>query len=266
MGNIKNFDFYGLKVSDMSFSEIEDHFDEAIAKYKPLVAYGYSFTIIPYFKKYRRLYFEINSFDISVTDGMQFYWYTKMMGFNIRNFISIPDLTNFSINYANDHKLAVMLLGGTAEINLAAQNKLKSKYENISICGLDGYFDTSNEEEIVKEINKKEPHILLVGISSPKKEDFVFKNRDKLNAKIIIPCGGMIDIFAGKTKLTPKIFKKLGLASFYRVIQEPKRLLLLNIWLFYEIVFKIIPISFYQIKIKKNKSYFIPSIYGLPKK
>lgn len=36
----------------------------------------------------------------------------------------------------------------------------------------------------------------------------------------------MVDVIAGKTKITPKFIKKLGLAWLYRVMQEPRRLLI----------------------------------------
>jgi N-acetylglucosaminyldiphosphoundecaprenol N-acetyl-beta-D-mannosaminyltransferase len=35
----------------------------------------------------------------------------------------------------------------------------------------------------------------------------------------------MVDVIAGKTKITPKWIKKLGFAWLYRIMQEPRRLL-----------------------------------------
>jgi UDP-N-acetyl-D-mannosaminuronic acid transferase (WecB/TagA/CpsF family) len=80
---------------------------------------------------------------------------------------------------------------------------------------------------------------------------------------IIIPCGGMIDVFAGKVKLASPFLKKIGLATLIRVIQEPRRQLWLNILIAYETFFKIIPKTLYEVKIKKNKNFKIPSIYGI---
>jgi UDP-N-acetyl-D-mannosaminuronic acid transferase (WecB/TagA/CpsF family) len=66
----------------------------------------------------------------------------------------------------------------------------------------------------------------------------------------------MIDVFAGKVKLTSPILKKLGLATLVRVIQEPKRQLGLNLWLSYETFCRIIPKTLWETKIKKNKIFF----------
>ena len=58
--------------------------------------------------------------------------------------------------------------------------------------------------------------------------------KQEIDTRIIILCGGMIDVLAGKTKISPPIIKRLGLASFYRVFQEPRRLIIsrLNIYIF----------------------------------
>ncbi|MBK7869018.1 MAG: WecB/TagA/CpsF family glycosyltransferase [Ignavibacteriales bacterium] len=50
--------------------------------------------------------------------------------------------------------------------------------------------------------------MLLVGISTPKKELFAHNHRHHLNVRIIHLCGGMVDVIAGKTKITPKWIKK----------------------------------------------------------
>lgn len=39
-----------------------------------------------------------------------------------------------------------------------------------------------------------------------------------------IGLGGSLDVFAGNVKRAPKLFQKLGLEWFYRLIKEPKRI------------------------------------------
>ena len=71
----------------------------------------------------------------------------------------------------------------------------------------------------------------------------------------------MIDVYSGLTNQTPKLLKKLGLATPYRVIQEPKRLFKLNAWIFYETVFKLIPIALYHRYILGKRSFNMIDIY-----
>ena len=48
-------------------------------------------------------------------------------------------------------------------------------------------------------------------------------NFDNLNAGIMIGAGGSIDVLAGRVKRAPKLFIKLHLEWFYRLLKEPTR-------------------------------------------
>jgi len=53
----------------------------------------------------------------------------------------------------------------------------------------------------------------------------MYNNKDKLGVKLCCGFGGTLDIFAGTAKRAPKIFIKLGLEWFYRLIKEPYRII-----------------------------------------
>ena len=87
------------------------------------------------------------------------------------------------------------------------------------------YQITHNEEpDIIRLINDIAPDILFLGMSSPKKDEFVYRWKEKLNVKVIVHCGGMLDVISGETKLYPKWVKNFCLAGIFRFIQEPIRL------------------------------------------
>lgn len=262
--SIEDQDFFGLKVSNFSVNELYKYYDDVIEVSKTIICYGYSFGIIPFFKVYEDIYRIINSFDINVTDGTQFYWFMRLFGYKLKTFLSIPFLTIKTLEYANNKNKSVLLLGSDASTNRIATKNLKIKYPNIYFSdGMDGYFSEAEENNVVNYINCKKPNILLIGISSPKKERFAYKYKNELNANIIIPCGGMIDVFAGKVKLASPFLKKIGLATLIRIIQEPRRQFWLNIWIAYETFFRIIPKTIYEVKLKGNKNFTIPSIYRI---
>jgi len=261
---LQQIDFYGCKITDINLEELYSFIDYTINNARTIICYGYSFGIVPLFKKYSDLYKIINSFDINVTDGTQFYWFMRLFGYKLRCFLSIPFLTIRTLEYADKNKKSVLLLGADSKTNKIATNNLKNKYSNIIFFeGRDGYFSEDEEYKVVDYINSKKPNILLIGISSPIKERFAYKYKSVLKTNIIIPCGGMIDIFSGKVKLASPFLKKIGLATVIRIIQEPRRQLLLNVWLAYETFIKIIPKTIYNVKFKRNKNFIIPFIYGV---
>lgn len=102
----------------------------------------------------------------------------------------------------------------------------------------------------------------MIGISSPKKEEFVWRNREKLNARVIVLMGGVIDIYAGKTTPIPKIVKKLCLTWLYRFVQEPRRTrhIVLN---GLDVLLRLIPAMAWAKWVRKDDDFSIPAFYGI---
>ncbi len=58
---------------------------------------------------------------------------------------------------------------------------------------------------------------------SPKQEKWIYNNLRLTGAKLAIGIGGSFDVMSGNLKRAPKIFCKLGLEWFYRLITQPSR-------------------------------------------
>jgi N-acetylglucosaminyldiphosphoundecaprenol N-acetyl-beta-D-mannosaminyltransferase len=135
----------------------------------------------------------------------------------------------------------VYFLGGKPSIAEKAAEKMKEKYPALIVSGChDGYFskvDTLQKAQmhkngeiieedaaVIKEINDSGAKILLCCLGVPKQEIWMNAHRDELNVDIVGGFGGSFDVFAGAVKRAPKIFIKLGLEWFYRLIKEPSRI------------------------------------------
>jgi N-acetylglucosaminyldiphosphoundecaprenol N-acetyl-beta-D-mannosaminyltransferase len=162
--------------------------------------------------------------DYFLCDGRGFYYFMKLMGVRGVRKTSLPNLVFRLINISGKHNKKIYLLGATGESNIQARKNLIDRYGVKQVSGRDGYYTKDEEPEVVKAINDFAPDILFLGMSSPKKDEFVYRWKNQLHARIIVHCGGMIDVLSGKTKLYPKWVKNLCLAGIYRFIQEPIRL------------------------------------------
>ena len=101
---------------------------------------------------------------------------------------------------------------------------MQEKYPHLKIVGgHNGYFDEKEEKKILYDIKKLSPSILLVGLGAPKQEKWIYDNIRLTTAKVAIGIGGSFDVMSGKTKRAPKIFCKLGLEWFYRLLKQPSR-------------------------------------------
>jgi len=255
--------FYGLKLSIVDKNSLLTIFLTAIENNVKIVCYGYSFGAINLMRKYHQIYLLGNSAEIVLADGRPFYIFCKMLNYPLISDISIPNAVFYALELADKSRCSVLLLGANQEINNKACETLSKNYINIkTITGINGYFNEEEEDDVVKLINNYSPDIILIGMNSPKKENFVLRNKNNLNSKIIIPCGGMIDVLGGKTKVAPSFIKKIGLASFYRLIQEPRRLFKRHMAGYLFITFKFLPILFFNI-ITKNKEFNIPSLFKI---
>lgn len=264
----KKHSFLGLSISVFDKEELVSYIIETVKSNRKSIMYGHALWTFPMLKKYPEIFYFGEKSDVLVTDGRPFYIMAKMHGIPLKYDISIPNLVLLSLELANSNNWSVFLLGATDEINKVAQQKISKGYKNISlVAGRDGYFDQEKDaKQIIKQINQCRPSILLIGIPSPTKEEIAYLWKDDLETNIIIPCGGMIDVLAGKTKLTPKMIKKLGLASFYRVLQEPRRLLKRYSYIYGYLFFKFLPIYIFKVILLRNKEFSFTDSIKYPKK
>jgi len=240
---IKTINFLGLKISQFNYkNDIKNLIIESVYNKKRIIIFGHSFGTIGLMRKYPQIYILGNLSDLLVFDGRLFYLFARFMGIKSIIDLSLPDTVILALDIANEKKFSVFLLGATEEINKTAIQMIKQDYPNIKeIDGMHGYFEFYETPSVLDKINEFEPDILLIGMAPPKKEDFVINYKNKINSRVIILCGGMIDVLAGKYTKTPKFIKKIGLASIFRLIQEPRRLWKRYLFIFYTIIIILLP-------------------------
>ena len=64
---------------------------------------------------------------------------------------------------------------------------------------------------------------MLIGLGSPRQEEFIVKLKQSINGCIMVGVGGSFDVFSGIVKESPVIFRKLGLEWLYRTLLQPER-------------------------------------------
>ena len=121
----------------------------------------------------------------------------------------------------------VYALGAKEDVIKLAARNLRQKYPNVEVVGYHhGYFEEGSKEElqIVETISELKPDLLLVGLGSPRQENFIHTYKNTLNAKVAIGCGGTFDILSGTLKRAPESFQRFGIEWLYRLLQQPSRI------------------------------------------
>ncbi|MFA5603431.1 MAG: WecB/TagA/CpsF family glycosyltransferase [Bacilli bacterium] len=165
----------------------------------------------------------LNNATYKIPDGIGVVYASKKMGGKIKSRITGIDCMEMLCELSNIKGYKIFMFGASSEVVRNAKYELTKKYPKVNIVGiLDGY--EKDNDKIVETINKSGANILFVALGSPKQENWIKNNMNKLNVNIFQGVGGSFDVFSGGIKRAPKLMQKLGLEWLYRLIKEPKRI------------------------------------------
>lgn len=159
-------------------------------------------------------------------DGQSVVWASKFLGKPLKERVAGIDFMANLVEMAHKNKYKIFLFGAKEEVVKTVVDKYSEIYSPEIIAGYrNGYFSLSEEEEIAHQIANSGTQMLFVAITSPIKENFLYRHREILkDVNLIMGVGGSFDVVAGKTKRAPAWMQKAGLEWFYRFAQEPRRM------------------------------------------
>ncbi len=129
--------------------------------------------------------------------------------------------------FCEEQKFRLYLLGARKDVIAKAAEHLIETHPRLVIAGYhDGYFPKKGPENdrVISEMNETRPDVLLVCFGMPEQEKWIMRNQEKLNAKVIIPGGAVMDYVAGKLGKAPVWMVRHHLEWLFRIWQEPRRL------------------------------------------
>lgn len=213
----------GFYVTTYNFQELINNIFQDYKKNEKLFIVNINPEIVVNNYKNYELKKIFNNQKYQIPDGSGIVWASKKRKGNIKERITGIDLMLQICKKSQEYHSKIYLFGAKPEIVEKAKQNLQTEYPQINIVGVcDGYCDESVAIEKIKSSNAD---ILFVGLGSPKQEQFIIKNRDKLeNIKIFMPVGGSFDVISEAKKRAPKWMIKHNLEWLYRLFQEPKRI------------------------------------------
>ncbi len=118
----------------------------------------------------------------------------------------------------------VYLLGAKPGYAERVAQQWQIKFPNLKIAGYrDGYFRPEEEDQVLEQIVKTLPSLVLVGLGVPRQEYLIQQWRRQLPQSLWIGVGGSFDIWAGTKERAPQFFRDNSLEWLYRLYQEPYR-------------------------------------------
>jgi N-acetylglucosaminyldiphosphoundecaprenol N-acetyl-beta-D-mannosaminyltransferase len=163
--------------------------------------------------------------DQITADGQPIIWLSRLFGDPLPERVPSVDIMEALLPVGAAKGYKIFLLGTKQELLDRAAESMLAKHPGLPLVGRrNGYFKVEDEPEIVKQINESGADMLFVAISSPKKEEFVERNRAALKVPFVMGVGGAFDIAAGQYTRAPRVIQKIGMEWAWRVAQEPKRM------------------------------------------
>ena len=217
---IKRACLFGLPIDITTIDEARDYL---LSADKPMQVVTINPEMISKAYKDDDLSSLLKSADMVVPDGVGVVMALKMTGVKTSRIPGI-ELAYSLLKEAEKSGLKVAFVGADEDTVQKAKSELLKTMPNLNFVYVrNGYFDKDEENVIMQELEKLQPDLLFAGLGFPKQEIFLknFKNISK--KAIMIGVGGSFDVWAKKLKRAPKLFQKLNLEWFYRLLCQPSR-------------------------------------------
>jgi len=170
----------------------------------------------------------LNRAFINTPDGMPMSWVGRLQGFSKMRRVYGPDFMIEMCRLSVERGYRHFFYGGNEGVAELLGERLTERFPGLRVVGTyTPPFRTLNAQEeadLIELVRDSNPHIIWVGLSTPKQERFMARYLNRLNVPIMVGVGAAFDIHTGRIQDAPGWMKRSGMQWFHRLLQEPKRL------------------------------------------
>jgi N-acetylglucosaminyldiphosphoundecaprenol N-acetyl-beta-D-mannosaminyltransferase len=165
---------------------------------------------------------------LAVPDGMPTVWLGRSQGFRHMQRVTGPDLMLEIFRRPEFAHYTHFFYGGKEGVADELRESFSKQFPRAHIVGTytPPFRDLTAEEEqsLATQIQSLKPHILWVGISTPKQERFMMRLLPLVESTLMFGVGAAFDFHTGRIKDAPNWVKRAGLQWLHRLLQDPRRL------------------------------------------
>lgn len=220
----KNINVLGVRVDCINFDKTKKKCIDFLSTSSPKVVFTPNVEMVMLARKDEKFRKVLNSGDLNVPDGIGVVWASKYFGEKLYERVTGFDLMMSLMPELEKKRARVFLLGAKPGVAEKAKENLLRQFKNLEICGVHhGYFSEEENNTVVEIINSSKADVLFVAMGMKRQEEWIYKNKKKLKCKLVMGVGGSLDVLSGEVKRAPRIFQRLGLEWFYRLMTQPWR-------------------------------------------
>ncbi len=170
----------------------------------------------------------LNRAAVNAPDGMPMSWVGWLQGFRKMDRVFGPDFMTAMCKLAVERGYRNFFYGGKPGVAQLLSETLQGRFPGLQVAGTYtppfGSLSLEQEQNICELMHQSKPHIVWVGLSTPKQERFMAQYIDRLQAPLLIGVGAAFDYHTGQIRDCSAWIKRAGLQWVHRLMQDPRRL------------------------------------------
>jgi len=164
---------------------------------------------------------------VAAPDGMPLVWLGRLSGCTVER-VCGPDFMPQLLDQGRAERYRHFLYGGANGVADRLAQRMAERLPGLIIVGTETPpfrpLTANENDEAIERINAADPDCLWLGVSTPKQDIWLFENRARINAPVVLAVGAAFDFLSGSRTRAPRWMQRLGLEWFFRLIAEPRRL------------------------------------------
>jgi N-acetylglucosaminyldiphosphoundecaprenol N-acetyl-beta-D-mannosaminyltransferase len=165
---------------------------------------------------------------INTPDGMPMSWVGHLQGFREMDRVFGPDFMTEMCRLSVERGYRHFLYGGKPGVAEELKETLEKRFPGLQVVGT--YtppfrkLTSEEEKEMMAQVVESRPHILWVGLSTPKQEHFMAQYVGRFPVPLLVGVGAAFDYHTGRIRDCSEWIKRAGLQWLHRLLQDPGRL------------------------------------------
>lgn len=167
----------------------------------------------------------VRSCSVVSADGQAVVWAARLLGVAVPERVAGIDLMDALLARAALMGWSVYFLGARQDVVEQVVAAETARHLGLRVAGFrNGYWDPQDEAAVVAEVARSGADLLFVAMPTPRKEEFLAANLDRLDVAFAMGVGGTFDVVAGVVSRAPAWMQRAGLEWMHRLGQEPRRM------------------------------------------
>jgi N-acetylglucosaminyldiphosphoundecaprenol N-acetyl-beta-D-mannosaminyltransferase len=233
----------GVTVDPITIAELHKCIAKAIARGERWIIANHNLRSVYLYHRDPKMRAFFTKAQVIHIDGMPLVYWARVLGYPVtkQHRVTYVDWVHPLMATAAAEGWRVFYLGGKPGVAARAAEKLRQQYPGLVLETRHGYFTPEENDAVLEEIARFQPHVLMVGMGMPRQEHWVLDNLERISANAILTAGACFDYVAGVIPTPPRWMGRMGLEWLYRLWSEPRRLArryLLEPWFLVPLAFR----------------------------